>query len=75
MFENLKQLLVDDLHVDASKITMEAELIADLGINSLDLADLVFTCEEKFNITIGDDELQGFSTVGDIVAFLEKKIG
>jgi len=75
MFENLKQVLVDELHVDESKITPEAELAADLGINSLDLADLVFTCEEKFNITIGDDELQGFTTVGDIVKFLEKKVG
>ncbi len=75
MFENLKQVLVEDLHVDAEKVTMEAELVADLGINSLDLADLVFNCEEKFNIEIKDEELQGFKTVGDIVKFLETKVG
>ncbi len=75
MFENVKQVLVEDLHVDAAAITMEAELVADLGINSLDLADLVYSCEEKFNIEIADDELGGFNTVGDIVNFLEKKVG
>ena len=75
MFENVKQVLVEELHVNADSVTMEAELVADLGINSLDLADFVYTCEEKFNIEITDDELGGFSTVGDIVRYLEKKVG
>ena len=75
MFDNLKKILVDELGVDEAKVTMEAELISDLNISSLDLADLVFNCEEKFGIEIADDELQSFSTVGDIVAFLEKKVG
>ena len=75
MFENLKQILVNDLGVDADKVTMDAELTADLNISSLDLADLVFNCEEKMNIEIKDDELAGFTTVGDIVKFLESKEG
>lgn len=74
MFEKVKNVLVEELHVDASAITMEAELIADLGINSLDLADLAFTCEEKFDVTIADDELGNFKTVGDLVNFLEAKL-
>ena len=60
MFENVKQVLVEELNVNADAITMEAELIADLGINSLDLADFVYTCESKFNIEISDDELRDF---------------
>ena len=75
MFENVKQVLVEDLHVNADAITMEAELTTDLGINSLDLADFVYSCEEKFNVEISDDELGSFSTVGDIVRYLEKKVG
>ena len=74
MFDNLKKILVDELGVDEAKVTMEAELVSDLNISSLDLADLVFNCEEKFGIEIADNELQSFSTVGDIAAFLEKKI-
>lgn len=71
MFETLKTFLVDELHVSADDITMEAELSGDLGINSLELADLVFVCEEKFNIEIEDEDLHNFTTVGDVVRYLE----
>ena len=71
MFENVKQFLVDELRVKAEDITMEAELAGDLGINSLELAELVLACEEKFNVVIDDDDLHNFNTVGDIVTYLE----
>lgn len=73
MFENLKQFLVDELRVNADDVTMEAELSGDLGINSLELADLVYLCEEKFNVVIEDEELHNFNTVGDVVRYLESK--
>ena len=73
MFETLKSFLVDELHVNAADITMDAELSGDLGINSLELADLVYVCEEKFNIEIADDDLHNFVTVGDVVRYLEEK--
>lgn len=72
MFETLKKFLVDELHVNAEDISMEAELSGDLGINSLELADLVYICEEKFNIEIEDEDLHNFTTVGDVVRYLEK---
>ena len=50
---------------------MEAELAGDLGINSLELADLVYLCEEKFNVVIDDEDLHNFITVGDVVRYLE----
>ena len=73
MFENLKKFLVEELHVKADDVTMEAELSGDLGINSLELADLVYLCEEKFNVVIDDDDLNNFVTVGDVVRYLESK--
>lgn len=72
MFETLKKFLIDELHVNEADITMEAELSGDLGINSLELADLVYVCEEKFNLEIADEDLHGFVTVGDIVRYLEE---
>ena len=54
---------------------MEAELANDLGINSLELADLVYSCEEKFDITIDDEDLHKFRTVGDVVKYLEESKG
>ena len=61
--------------INADVITMEAELTGDLGINSLELADLVYSCEEKFDITIDDEDLHKFITVGDVVKYLEETKG
>ncbi len=71
MFETLKEYLVKELRVNADDVTMEAELVGDLGINSLELADLVLLCEDKFNVVIDDEELQNFITVGDVIRYLE----
>ena len=71
MFEKLKQLLVDELSIDEADITLEAELSGDLGINSIELADLVMLCEDRFGIEINDDDIRGFTTVGDVVKYLE----
>ncbi|MBE6708023.1 MAG: acyl carrier protein [Ruminococcaceae bacterium] len=70
MFEQVKNMLVNELSVSADDITMNAELVADLGVNSLELADLILLCEEKFDIEIGDEDIRNFITVGDIVNYL-----
>lgn len=72
MFDKVKELLVEELSVNADDVTMEAELENDLGINSLELADLVFLCEERFSIEIDDDEIKDLVTVGDVVKYMEK---
>ncbi len=71
MFENLKQFIVEEFKVNPDDVTPEAELVGDLGINSLELADLVYLCEEKFNISIDDEDLHNFNTVGDVVRYIE----
>ena len=74
MFEKIKELLVEELSVNAEDVTPTAELINDLGINSLELADLVLLCEERFDIVIEDEDVQGFVTVGDVVEYLDSKV-
>jgi acyl carrier protein len=73
MFETLKDYLVKEFRLNPDDVTMEAELIGDLGINSLELADLILLCEDKFNVVIDDEEIRNFSTVGDVVRYLEKE--
>ncbi len=73
MFETLKKLLAEELRIDPATITLDAELSADLGINSIELANLVMLCEEKFDLTIDDDDIHRFVTVGDVVEYLEKQ--
>ena len=51
--------------------SVEAELSGDLGINSIELADLVMLCEDKFGIEIQDDDIRQFTTVGDVVNYLD----
>ncbi len=72
MFEKVKTILAEDLQIPEKEITMNAELIADLGINSLELADLILMCEEKFGIEIKDDDIHKFITVGDVVNYLSE---
>ena len=73
MFEEIKKILVEEFSIDEDKITPDAEFVNDLGINSLELADLVFICEDKFNITFEEDDLHTFLTVGDVANYLADK--
>ena len=72
MYEKVKELLVEELSIKAEDITPESELVSDLGINSLELADLVLLCEEKFDIEIGDDVIHKFITVGDVAEYISE---
>ncbi|MBQ8508831.1 MAG: acyl carrier protein [Clostridia bacterium] len=71
MYEQLKNILVDDLSIDPELITMDAELTGDLGINSLELADLILLCEDKLGVEIDDKQLSKFISVGDVVNYLQ----
>ena len=71
MFEKLKNILIDELSIDADAISMEAELANDLGVNSLDLADLVLLCEDEFGIEFSEDDIHKLITVGDVAEYIE----
>ena len=71
MLETLKKLLAEELQIDPKTVTLDAELASDLGLNSIELANLVMLCEEKFDITIDDDDIHKFVTVGDVIESLE----
>ena len=73
MFEKFKDLLVNELQLSEENISLDSELSSDLGINSIELADLVLVCEEKFDLTIEDETLSSFITVGDVVDYLETR--
>ena len=71
MFDQVKALLVNELSIEPDVITPEAELKNDLGVNSIELTDLVLACEETFKVKIEDEDAQSFITVGDVADFLE----
>ena len=75
MFEKVKEMLEEALQIDPSEVTMDSVLVSDLGVNSLELADLILMCEEKVNIEISDEDIHKFVTVGDVVNYLSEAVG
>jgi len=75
MFNSLKTLLVEEMNINEQDIVPDAELINDLGFNSLELADLVVLCEDRFNLTFDDKELPKLLTIRDVVNYLELNAG
>ena len=73
MFETVKNILITEMNVDADLITPEAELISSLGLNSLELADMIVMCEDRFGIVFEDEDLASLITIGDVVAYLEAR--
>ena len=66
----VKQIVVDHLGIDESKVTSESKFIDDLGADSLDTVELVMAFEEEFGIEIPDDAAETIQTFGDAVKFI-----
>jgi len=71
--DRVKQIIVDQLGVDAAEVTEEASFIDDLGADSLDTVELVMAFEEAFGIEIPDDQAEKLQTVGDALKYLRSK--
>ena len=69
----VKQIVVDHLGIDDSKVTPESKFIDDLGADSLDTVELVMAFEEEFGSEISDSEAEKILTVGDAIKFIESK--
>ena len=73
MFDQIKQIFIDTIHVDETLITLDAKLKEDLDIDSLTKLELVLEFENTFEIRIEDIELADIKTVGDVVQMIKKK--
>lgn len=71
MLEKIKEMIVNEIGVDAALITPEASFKEDLQIDSLDLFELVMTFEEEFDIEIPSSDLEKITTVGELVSYVE----
>ena len=72
--ERLRQLVSDQLGVDVSKMKSEANIIDDLGADSLDVVELVMAIEETFDIEVSDEEAEVLRTVGDVEKFVVGRV-
>lgn len=74
MLEKVQAMLSETLNIPVEKITPDAEIIKDLGADSLDLIELLTQIEDEHGIVIPDEEVEGLKTVGDVVSVLEKLV-
>ncbi len=66
----VKEIIVQQLGVDAEKVSLEASFVDDLGADSLDVVELVMAFEEEFDVEIPDEAAEKIATVKDAVGFL-----
>ncbi|MFH0879205.1 MAG: acyl carrier protein [Lentisphaerota bacterium] len=71
--EKVKEIIVEQLGVNAEQVTPEASFIEDLGADSLDTVELVMAFEEEFNAEIPDEDAEKLTTVGAVVKYLKEK--
>jgi acyl carrier protein len=67
----VKEIIVNELGVEAEKVTPDASFVEDLGADSLDTVELVMAFEEEFGIDIPDEDAEKMSTVGEAIKYLE----
>lgn len=73
VFNKVVDIICSQLNIDKSSVTMDSEIIKDLGADSLDIIEMLMSFEDEYGISIPDEVSQNLKTVGDIVALIEKK--
>ena len=69
----VREIIVNELGVEAEKVTDDASFVEDLGADSLDTVELVMAFEEEFGIDIPDEDAEQMRTVGDAIKYLREK--
>ena len=70
--DKVKNIIVDKLGVDESRVVAEASFLDDLGADSLDLVELIMEFEEEFDLEIPDEDAEGITTVGSAIDYINK---
>ncbi|MDN5276910.1 MAG: acyl carrier protein [Clostridiales bacterium] len=71
IFEKVRDIIVEQLGVDAEEVTLDSKFIDDLGADSLDIVELIMALEEEFDMEIPDEDAEKISTVGDVVEYIK----
>ena len=74
ILEKVKGIIIEQLGVVDTAVTMEASFIDDLGADSLDIVELVMAIEEEFEIEIPDSDAEKVVTVGDVVDYIKENV-
>ncbi|WRD22239.1 acyl carrier protein [Helicobacter pylori] len=70
----MRAVIAEQLEIDASQVTPEAKFVKDLGVDSLDIVELIMALEERFGIEIPDEQAEKIVNVGDVMRYIEKQL-
>ncbi len=70
-FDKIRAIIMDQLNVGESMVTMDTNMMKDLEADSLDAVEIIMAIEDEFNIEIPDEEAEKFQLVGDLVRYVE----
>ena len=73
MLEKIREIIADQLNIEADTITEETSFKEDLGVDSLDLFEIVMAFDEAYGIEIPSEDLEGLTTVGSVMNYLKEK--
>jgi len=73
-FDKIKDIIVEQLGVEAEAVAMETHLMKDLEADSLDAVEIIMAIEEEYDIEVPDEEAEKFQKVGDIVNYVDGKL-
>lgn len=71
ILEKIKDIMEEELGKDRNEVTLESDIIKDLGLDSLDIVTLMMAVENEYGFTADDDEIVNLKTVGDVVKYIE----
>ncbi|MCQ2713831.1 acyl carrier protein [Helicobacter pylori] len=74
LFETIQAVIAEQLEIDVSQVTPEAKFVKDLGVDSLDIVELIMALEERFGIEIPDEQAEKIVNVGDVMRYIEKQL-
>ena len=74
VFEKLKEIISEQLGIDKESITLESNIVEDIGADSLDMVEMLMNVEKEWDIVIDDSEIADIETMKDVVEFVEAKI-
>jgi acyl carrier protein len=72
VFDEVKEIIVEQIGCDESQVTEDASFIDDLGADSLDIVEIMMALEEKYDVEIPDEDAEKIKTVGDAVKYIEE---